>query len=518
MKSIDLYSGIGGWTLGMKLSGVQHVKSYEWLKVSNTTHNNNFNSSNSEIDIRKMNESDLPDPGTIDFVVGSPPCTQFSYSNKGGKGDIEDGLIDIYKFFEVVEYLKPKYWVMENVPRVSKIINEIVRDIDRFKKFRGLFNFNEVIDFSDYGVPQKRKRTICGNFPYKLFIDYQKHCPKRTLGDVVNSLKGEVITDPIFGYTYPSKDISDHLIEEPLNGEELRMNRESKTFHPIYNNMKFPEDYNLPSRTITSTCTRVSRESSIIEDNGGYRRLTIRERGCLQGFPITFNFFGNSYSSKQKMIGNSIPPVVTYFLFQSMLETKPKDLIPVKSITSYQHPTPKNPVIITPPDGTKGKYRHDRSFKLSIPRLRFGSGVRFELSNNKIDSELDWSVRFFYGGSKNIIEMDFLSGRVKNFLENLHIDSVTPFLDEFRIFCKDISSNSLQNSWSHITDKNIHPYKVLDKLGEYLDFIIPLINSDEISDLEYEGIFQKGMNKKLYNLKSEVVSGILMGIVFNEER
>ena len=98
MKSIDLYSGIGGWTLGMKLSGVQHIQSYEWLKVSNLTHNHNFNTNTTEIDIREMSFSEVPKTGTIDFVVGSPPCTQFSYSNKGGKGNIEDGLIDIYRF------------------------------------------------------------------------------------------------------------------------------------------------------------------------------------------------------------------------------------------------------------------------------------------------------------------------------------------------------------------------------------------------------------------------------------
>ena len=46
MNGIDLYSGIGGWTMGMKLSNVQNLQSYEWNKESNSTHNLNFNSAN----------------------------------------------------------------------------------------------------------------------------------------------------------------------------------------------------------------------------------------------------------------------------------------------------------------------------------------------------------------------------------------------------------------------------------------------------------------------------------------
>ena len=123
MKSIDLYSGIGGWTLGMKLSGVNNVNSFEWWNESNTTHNQNFGSDLKEIDIRNLDFTILPKPESIEFVVGSPPCTQFSYSNRGGSGDIQDGLVDVYQFLRIVEYLRPKYWVMENVPRVKKIIN-----------------------------------------------------------------------------------------------------------------------------------------------------------------------------------------------------------------------------------------------------------------------------------------------------------------------------------------------------------------------------------------------------------
>ena len=72
MKGIDLYSGIGGWSLGIKLSGLTSIYSYEWNKDSIETHNQNFNTNIKVFDIRKLKKDKLPKPSEIDFVVGSP--------------------------------------------------------------------------------------------------------------------------------------------------------------------------------------------------------------------------------------------------------------------------------------------------------------------------------------------------------------------------------------------------------------------------------------------------------------
>ena len=51
MNCIDFYSGIGGWTLGMKLNGIEHIKSFEWNKDSNYTHNMNFGTNTALIEV-----------------------------------------------------------------------------------------------------------------------------------------------------------------------------------------------------------------------------------------------------------------------------------------------------------------------------------------------------------------------------------------------------------------------------------------------------------------------------------
>lgn len=518
MTCIDLYSGIGGWTLGMKLSGIKNIQSFEWNKHSNKTHNMNFGTSTKEIDIRSLDFDSLPAEGSIDFIVGSPPCTQFSFSNKGGGGDIQDGLIDMYQFLSVVEYLKPKYWAMENVPRVKTILQKVLKEDKKFKRFNSLFNFLEIVDSSEYGLPQKRKRMIAGNFPFDLFEAYKFQTEKRKLGEVVKALQTNPVIDPIYGYTLPKNKITDHLIETPLTAEELRLNRESKEFHPVYNSMSFPERMDKPSRTITSTCTRVSRESLIIADGAQYRRLTVRERGMLMGFPITYQFYGTTYSEKFKMIGNAIPPVLTYYLFQSMLEIKPEDLILIKDTKKYQHSIPTEEIPLTVPDVNKHKYRNNRSFRLAIPEYRFGSGVRFELSNSFVANVCTWSIKFYYGSSKKIREVQFTENRYNQINDILKAQKikVNPELNEIASYASNLSSEDLQQRWIHNTKSILHPYEILDNISALALKVKNCLTNLKLSDEQFSALIGDNLNKKLLEDKTLILSGVLTGYMFNK--
>ena len=86
MKAIDLYSGIGGWTLGFRTAGIDVIRSYEWWDRAADTEQQILGVPVTVCDIRSLQLSELPTD--VDIVVGSPPCTQFSYSNRGGWGHI----------------------------------------------------------------------------------------------------------------------------------------------------------------------------------------------------------------------------------------------------------------------------------------------------------------------------------------------------------------------------------------------------------------------------------------------
>lgn len=527
MKAIDLYSGIGGWTLGLKMAGIEVVASYEWWKDANNTHNQNFGTDHKERNIRELDlEIDLPNPDEIDFVVGSPPCTQFSFANRGGNGDIADGLIDVYKFLEVVEYVRPKYWAMENVPRVAGILErEILEggELERFAHlFDGEFRIIKVYNSADFGVPQSRKRMIAGKFPYQLFESYREITPQRTLREVIQGLKKENLIDPIYGHKIDK--LTDNIGEVSLTSEEKRINSDSKTHHPVYNKMSFPDLLDRPSRTVTALCTRVSRESIIIEDEPNqFRRLTVRERGCIQTFPADYQFYSNSYGGKLKMIGNAIPPLLTYYIAESMLNKSIENLNPAVSQGKIIDNTNNLPRIFEP-DNRGSKYSWSRSFWLAIPNLRLGSGVRFELRNiaNKELEQVFWKVNFFFGNSKKIEELSLdkqLFRELWEALQIIEVKNLESTLLRFLEFVQRLEINDLQENWTNKNRSKDGPIWLIDRLGDFAKDIIEILNNsnqsiqDQLDSFTDHGIFLA--NRKLAENSNLVISGMLIGSIFN---
>ncbi|MDO9607434.1 MAG: DNA cytosine methyltransferase [Brevundimonas sp.] len=482
MRAIDLYAGIGGWSLGLRLAGVEVVASYEWWQPAVDTHNGNHGGALKTTNVRTLKLDDLPED--IELVVGSPPCTEFSYSNRGGSGDLAEGLKDLVRFFEVVEHLKPKWWAMENVPRVAEFIRAgFSTPGHALYRFRRLKPIIEVVDFSDYGAAQARRRCIVSNIPLDLIDAYKAKLPRRTLGDVISSLNGSspIIRDPVWGGTLAASHLTEMEIEASLAGDELRMNRDAKTYHAVYNNMAFPDRMDEPSRTVTATCTRVSRESIVIEAPhapGQYRRLTIRERASLQGFPINYQFYARSFAEKAKMVGNAIPPTFTYLLASAAQGVNPRDFKGLKLDGAL--PMPEALPKPTPPETAGRTYPEGRSFRSAIPGLRFKSGMRFELSNGSARNSPEWKVRFFFGPSKDVREVD-LDGSVFAEMADTMMalpafSKVWEALDRDQRHLHDAYNASLQAAWAHKGEGH-DPFDVVDTLaalaatlGETIDF------------------------------------------------
>ena len=530
MRAVDLYSGIGGWSLGLRLAGVEVVASYEWWQPAIDTHNGNHDGNLSAVDIRRLELQDLP--SDIDLVVGSPPCTEFSYSNRGGKGNLSEGMKDLVKFLEVVEHLKPRYWALENVPRVAEVLERGFKDpehvLHRFNKLQPQI---KIIDFSDYGAPQSRKRCIAGNIPFDLIEDYRPLLPRKTLGDVIRAVAAkDIVEDPVWGTLLPASALTEMQTEAALNGEELRMNREAKTYHPVYNNMAFPDALDVPARTVTATCTRVSRESIVISDPivpNSFRRLTIRERACLQGFPITYQFYGKSFAEKAKMIGNAIPPTFTYLIASAALGTTPKALQPLNLVGSkLALPTKVAPV--TPPDNEGRSYPAKRSFRAALPGLRFKSGMRFDLSNQINEQGVSWHVRFFFGPSKDIREVELDGSVINDLRQDLESKAFSSFRNSLmlsEIKFNQTSPNSLQERWTRRA-VGLSPFDIVDTLGDLAKELTNLLEATMANKAMAaafvkqvaagsESIDQVPGLKKLERYAIPVLAGFIIGDWFN---
>jgi DNA (cytosine-5)-methyltransferase 1 len=470
VRAIDLYAGIGGWSLGLRLAGVEVVASYEWWQPAVDTHNGNHGGDLVTTDVRTLRVEDLP--GDIDLVVGSPPCTEFSYANRGGSGDLAEGLKDLVRFLEVVDHLRPRWWAMENVPRVAEFMRAGFADPGHaLYRFRHLDPLIEVVDFSDYGAAQARRRCIVSNIPLALIDAYRETLGRRTLGDVISALNSDdpEVVDPIWGGSLPAAALTEMEAETPLAGEELRMNRDAKVHHAVYNNMAFPDRLDEPSRTVTATCTRVSRESIVIEDPrraGQHRRLTIRERASLQGFPINYQFHGRSFAEKAKMIGNAIPPTFTYLLASAARGVAPEAFggLAMQGPLALPATLPK----VTPPETAGRTFPPGRSFRAAIPGLRFKSGMRFELSNGDARSAPDWRVRFFFGPSRDVREVDLDGGSYAELAGTLMARPIFAgawaAMERAGARLADAHSGSLQAAWAHRGEGH-DPFDVVDTLA-----------------------------------------------------
>lgn len=525
MRAIDLYSGVGGWSLGLRMSGVRVVRSFEWWSEANATHNKNFGTDHKEVDIRQLRLRDLDSLGKIDIVVGSPPCTQFSYSNRGGSGNIEDGLVDIKKFLDVVAYLQPRYWAMENVPRVAGILKQCLLPGGPLERYRKLVKIIEVVDASDFGVPQNRRRMIAGDFPFDLFFGYKKNLTRRTLGDVVDGLAADPVIDPVYGIRLSRASLTDHEHEIALSPEERRLNEESKRSHPIYNGMQFPDRFDRPSRTVTATCTRVSRESIVIRDSNTkrLRRLTVRERASVQAFPVTFQFYGKSYANRLKLAGNAVPPLLTYFIAQSMRGVSVDKAGMPPKIAAKVHPLPEQLPVKVAPEVRGANYPEDRRFRAVIPGFRFGSGVRFELANLPITDDAKWSMGFYYGSSKDIksVRLDSaIEKRCRGVLDTATISKVESMLAPLS---RRVSSNlhgSLQAAWSR-SGSGLHPFELVDDLAGLMDRVVKVVEPTEgYKNFVEKELFPAGrqarIDDKFVRNAAKIFAGILVAARVNE--
>jgi len=531
LRAIDLYSGVGGWALGLRLAGIDVVASYERWAPANVTNFKNNRHQAQTVDIRLLSLADLPQ--NIDIVVGSPPCTQFSFSNRGGSGDIDDGLKDIVMFLTIVDHLKPKLWAMENVPRVAKILEHELQAGGRLARFQHLKMVPHVVNMEDFGLPQRRRRCIAGNFDFNLLRSYATTSPRRTLGNVINAFAADPVIDPLYGLQVKQAELRDHVTEAPLNEEEVRINMAGKVLHPVYNSMAFPDPLDKSVRTITATCTRVSRESIVIENPGQpgtYRRLTVRERACLQGFPLTFQFYGTSYAQKLRMVGNAVPPSFTYYVAQALLRRKAGDVPPLSShAESLGAPVP--PAEDVCPDKPGFRYPSDRKFRFAIPSLRLKSGVRFELANSFPKGVPNWAVAFYFGTSKSIksLSMDrklhlSLLGR----LPKACLPAIQSELSRIAGFIRNADIANLQKVWSHAGLGLTRPFTLLDELDESGRHLIEILKEHEVVAQEVVGhaILSEYGEKKAAQLPGQaklarnavlILSGLLIGSLANAE-
>lgn len=178
---IDLFAGCGGLSLGLYQAGWHGVFAieknpcaFETLKCNLIDGKNHFDWPEwlpkeplDILEVNKLYKKQLKGlRGTIDLVAGGPPCQGFSMAGKRVKDDIRNQLV--FAYIDFIEMVRPKLILFENVKGFTYAFGKndnpdavpysaIV--VERLNKM-GYDVSAQVIDFSEYGVPQRRKRFI----------------------------------------------------------------------------------------------------------------------------------------------------------------------------------------------------------------------------------------------------------------------------------------------------------------------------------------------------------------------
>ena len=390
IKVVDLFSGAGGLLEGFMQSGFYYPQaSVEWEKapidtlrhrLKNKWHIEHADESSIWFDMQRTEELfngfndekygvskglDYYVKGGTDVIIGGPPCQAYSQAGRtkdkyGMKYDYRNYLFEYY--LKTVERYQPQLFVFENVPGMlsampdgTPIVELIKNDVNNIGyEIVENIKYHAVIDTSEYGVPQNRKRVILVGLKrngrtyqecQKLLVEfYDKILPKyksdnkisveEAIGDLPKLFPlDEEITVPGVGkqsHSLPENldfqwghvsrfqnkrdiNIFGLLAEDIASGKNEF--QDADKLNEIYNkatggNSKVHKYHvlrkNQPSTTITAHLHKDGLRF-IHPDPVQKRTITVREAARLQSFPDDFEFIstrGNNY----KMIGNAVPP------------------------------------------------------------------------------------------------------------------------------------------------------------------------------------------------------------------
>lgn len=355
MKAISLFSGAGGMDVGFKAAGFDVVAANEMDKYACETFRANHPESELiEGDIDTCGESLYSYTG-VDVVFGGPPCQGFSVAGKMDPDDPRSKLI--FSFCRIVEKVKPKAFVMENVKALGSLAKfEIVRTalISRLQK-AGYTVTVHILNSKDFGVPQSRERVFFIGVKGKKkpvlisnFKKYKKAAP--TLREVLIPL-GK-----------PGTKLNDRVCNAKVTLAAKPVLRKSPYAGMLFNGQGRP--LNPDGWASTLPASMGGNRTPIIDDNHLYhsknswveeyhrqlmtgskpqgmhdvpsylRRLTINEATLLQTFPKDYVWCGPS-SRVYSQIGNAVPcdlaKVVACCVQDSLLGRQETEILTVDS-------------------------------------------------------------------------------------------------------------------------------------------------------------------------------------------
>lgn len=410
LNNIELFAGAGGLLDGFEQTGNYNLLgAVEWLKPQVRTLINRLETKYNDLhandkvlnfDIQRTDElfngwddvefgcssglDSLVRDQRVDVISGGPPCQAYSLAgrirdNNGMREDYRNFLFEAY--IRVVEHYRPKIIVFENVEgilsaiptgeQITSLIRTNLDDIgyeiiDDLRKYA-------LLDLTEFGVPQKRKRVIIvgirrdvEGMDYQSILNnfYVETLEKEKVSSICTTRDAIGDLPPIYPLAEPIKRQA-YLNNLNINGHSSRFHnlRDQEIFHELATDIQNGDNYynsaealielyfqktgkrtnvhkyhvlrwDEPSNTIPAHLKKDGLRH-IHPDPSQKRSITVREAARLQTFDDDFEF-NESMVSNYEMIGNAVPPLFAYKLGNAVkkLNEKLQKLEKKESISS----------------------------------------------------------------------------------------------------------------------------------------------------------------------------------------
>jgi DNA (cytosine-5)-methyltransferase 1 len=317
---VSLFAGCGGLDLGFKRAGYKIIWANDFDKDAQTVYKKNKLGKIDSRDILEVNASEIPD---CDILTAGFPCQPFS--NAGNRKGVHDSRGMLYKeCLRIIGEKLPKVFVFENVKGLlstryidgKKLVDVIYNDLSTINK-TGYNVSCELINASDYGVPQNRQRVV--------FVGVRKDINKKFNFPTPQSKQGLTLRNVLdipknvpnqvdWGFSPQAMEMITY-IPEGGSWKNIPYGKLAPRFQRIRDNMEkyhSPNFYRRFSRDEiigTITASAQPENCGIIHPTKN-RRYTIREIARIQTFPDDFLFIDDSLRdivAMYKVIGNAVP-------------------------------------------------------------------------------------------------------------------------------------------------------------------------------------------------------------------
>lgn len=344
LKAIDFFSGAGGLTYGLRNAGIQVLVGIDNdASCQVTFEKNNKGTVFFERDITKYTPKNLERELNIEreddnmIFAGCAPCQFWSIiqTNKEKSKKTKNLILDFQGF---VEYFKPGFIIVENVPGIS---SKPKSPMGKFIAALESIKYNVVYGITDmslYGVPQRRKRfTLLASRVSNISLPKPTN-QKKTVGDVLGTKNGfpkiRAGARDETSFLHTSAGLSEKNLKRlqmtKKNGGDRSRWQEKKAYQlPCYTAKEkmFYDTYgrmwwDKPAPTITTKFFSISNgRFAHPEEN---RALSLREGATLQTFPKNYEFIGTSTASIARMIGNAVPPKFAKIIGEQIIFSRNK--------------------------------------------------------------------------------------------------------------------------------------------------------------------------------------------------